>query len=111
MRGPYIAIAGGLLLLGLAVAFMHLPHDHQTQAFRPAKEGDPILSRSIWSYKHTVLGAVGIFLYVGVEVGLASIAVNYFKTQGDEQRQDRFVPGLALLGRRAGWPSARRPGF
>jgi FHS family L-fucose permease-like MFS transporter len=82
VRVPYILIAGGLLLLGLAVAFMRLPHVEQTQAFRPGKQGDPILSRSIWSYKHTVLGAVGIFFYVGVEVGLASIAVNYFKTQG-----------------------------
>jgi FHS family L-fucose permease-like MFS transporter len=29
-----------------------------------------------------VLGALGIFVYVGVEVGLASIAVNYFRNQG-----------------------------
>lgn len=82
VRLPYILIAGGLLLLGLAVAFMRLPHVEQTQSFRPAKDGDAILSRSIWAYKHTVLGAVGIFFYVGVEVGLASIAVNYFNQQG-----------------------------
>jgi len=82
VRVPYLLIAAGLLILGLAVAFMHLPHITQTQSFRPGKEGDPILSRSIWSYRHTVLGAAGIFLYVGVEVGLASIAVNYFKSQG-----------------------------
>ena len=31
-----------------------------------------------------MLGALGIFLYVGVEVGLASIAVNYFKIAGHE---------------------------
>src|ERR1700675_3656357 len=55
VRGPYIAIAGGLLLLGMAVAFMHLPQVTQTQSFRPGKEGDPVLSRSIWDYKHTVL--------------------------------------------------------
>jgi len=82
VRGPYIAIAAGLLILGLAVAFAHLPAITETQQFRPGKEGDPILSRSIWSYRHTVLAALGIFFYVGVEVGLASIAVNYFKTQG-----------------------------
>jgi FHS family L-fucose permease-like MFS transporter len=82
VKVPYILIAGALLLLGVALAFMHLPHISTTQEFRPGKEGDPILSRSIFSYKHTVLGAMGIFLYVGVEVGLASIAVNYFKTQG-----------------------------
>src|SRR5580698_9570277 len=82
VRGPYIAIAIGLLILGVAVIFMNLPAISQTQAFRPAKAGDPVLSRSIWGYRHTVLGAVGIFLYVGVEVGLASIAVNYFLLQG-----------------------------
>ncbi len=107
VRGPYLAIAGGLLILGVTVAFLHLPHVAQTQTFRPAKEGDPILSRSIWAYKHTVLGAVGIFLYVGVEVGLASIAVNYFKTQGvDSAKTASFLVSLywfgALIGRLLG---------
>ena len=107
VRGPYIAIAAGLLILGVAVAFMHLPHISQTQEFRPAKEGDPILGRSIWSYRHTVLGALGIFLYVGVEVGLASIAVNYFKTQGvDSAKTASFLVSLywggALVGRLLG---------
>jgi len=107
VRGPYLAIAGGLLILGIAVAFMHLPHIAQTQTFRPAKEGDPILSRSIFRYKHTVLGAVGIFLYVGVEVGLASIAVNYFKSQGvDSAQKASYLVSLywigALIGRLLG---------
>jgi FHS family L-fucose permease-like MFS transporter len=107
VRGPYIAIAAGLLILGVAVAFMHLPHITQTQEFRPGKEGDSLLSRSIWSYRHTVLGAVGIFLYVGVEVGLASIAVNYFKTQGiDSAKTASFLVSLywggALVGRLLG---------
>lgn len=107
VRVPYLLIAAGLLLLGIAVTFMHLPHIAHTQAFRPAKEGDPILSRSIWGYRHTVLGAVGIFLYVGVEVGLASIAVNYFKTQGvDSAKTASFLVSLywagALVGRLLG---------
>ena len=82
VRGPYILIAAALLILGIAVAFSHLPAIAETKSFRPGKAGDPVLSRSIWSYRHTVLGALGIFFYVGVEVGLASIAVNYFKSQG-----------------------------
>jgi FHS family L-fucose permease-like MFS transporter len=49
VRGPYIAIAGGLLILGVAVALSHLPPIAETKAFRPAKEGDPVLSRSIWA--------------------------------------------------------------
>lgn len=78
VRVPYLVIAFGLIVLGIAVAFMRLPHIEATQAFRPGKEGDPVLSRSIWSYKHTVLGALGIFAYVGVEVGLATTMVLYF---------------------------------
>jgi MFS transporter, FHS family, L-fucose permease len=82
VRGPYLLIAGALLLLGIAVALSHLPPITETRSFRPGKDGSDLTSRSIWSFRHTVLGALGIFFYVGVEVGLASIAVNYFKTQG-----------------------------
>jgi FHS family L-fucose permease-like MFS transporter len=78
VRMPYIVIAFGLVILAIAIALTHLPHLTATQAFRPGKEGDPILKRSIWSYRHTVLGALGIFLYVGVEVGLATAMVLYF---------------------------------
>ncbi len=107
VRVPYMLIAGGLLLLGLAVAFMRLPHITATQSFRPGSENDPILSRSIWSYKHTVLGALGIFFYVGVEVGLASIMVNYFKQQGIPSAAAAssliaFYWGGALVGRLLG---------
>lgn len=107
VRGPYLAIAGGLLILGITVIFLNLPHIAQTQEFRPGKEGDPVLGRSIWGYRHTVLGALGIFLYVGVEVGLASIAVNYFKAQGvDSASTASFLVSLywggALVGRLLG---------
>jgi FHS family L-fucose permease-like MFS transporter len=107
VRGPYIAIAAALLVLGLAVAFAHLPAITETQSFRPGKDGDHLLSRSIWSFKHTVLAALGIFFYVGVEVGLASIAVNYFKTQGmSSLKTASFLVSLywfgALVGRLAG---------
>ena len=35
--------------------------------------------RSVWSYRHLVLGAVGIFVYVGAEVSIGSFLVNYFE--------------------------------
>ena len=82
VRGPYLVIAGALLVLGIAMAFIHLPAIGMTRDFRPSAQGGPSADRSIWSYRHTVLGAVGIFLYVGTEVGLASIGVNYFLNQG-----------------------------
>src|SRR5271157_681205 len=107
VRLTHIFIAAGLLILGLAVAFSHLPAVTRTQSFRPGKEGDGVLGTGIWSYKHTVLGALGIFFYVGVEVGLASIAVNYFKTQGmSTAKTASFLVSLywfgALVGRLLG---------
>lgn len=82
VRTPYLMIAIGLLILGVIVMFLHLPTIQATQEFRPAQDGDALTNRSIFSYRHTVLGAIGIFFYVGVEVGLASIMVNYFQQQG-----------------------------
>ena len=79
---PYVYIAAGLLVLGFAVMFMHLPTINLTSTFRPAKGGDSILERSIWSYSHTVLGMFGIFFYVGVEIALAAICIQYCKAQG-----------------------------
>jgi FHS family L-fucose permease-like MFS transporter len=79
---PYIYIAGALFVLGFAVMFMHLPSIAMTQAFRPAKDGDALLDRNIWSYKHTVLGMLGIFFYVGVEIALAAIGIRFFQEQG-----------------------------
>ena len=107
VRMPYMLIAGGLVVLGVTVAFLHLPSLNQTREFGLDKEGDPAMRRSIWSYRHTVLGALGIFVYVGVEVGLASIAVNYFKLQGmSSAKTASFLVSLywfgALVGRLLG---------
>lgn len=104
---PYLILSAMLLLLGLAVAFIHLPHISPAPALLPGQEDDAALHRSIWACRHTVLGALGIFLYVGVEVGLASIAVNYFRSQGmSSEKTASFLISLywfgALVGRLAG---------
>lgn len=82
VQGPYIVIAAALLMLGIAVMFMHLPAITATREFRPAKAGDPIAGRNIWTYRHTVLGMFGIFFYVGIEIALATDAIKYFNAQG-----------------------------
>lgn len=99
VRMPYILIAGGLLVLGLIVAFLHLPQIEQSEDSEAVGSGGAVASSSIWSYRHTVLGAAGIFFYVGVEVGLASIAVNYFLTQGlNSDKVASFFAGLGSFG-------------
>jgi FHS family L-fucose permease-like MFS transporter len=99
VQGPYIAIAAALLVLGFAVMFMHLPAITLTSAFRPGKDGDAVLDRSIWSYSHTVLGMVGIFFYVGVEISLAAIAIVYFQSQGVSNKETAaFLASFYFVG-------------
>jgi FHS family L-fucose permease-like MFS transporter len=95
VRGPYIVIAAALLVLGFAVMFMHLPAITRTESFRPAKHGDALLGRNIWGYKHTVLGMVGIFFYVGVEIALAANAIQFFFSQGVDSSSLGFIGTLA----------------
>jgi FHS family L-fucose permease-like MFS transporter len=95
VQGPYIVIAAALFVLGFAVMFMHLPAITSTRAFRPATDGDTLLGRSIWSYKHTVLGMLGIFFYVGVEIALAANAIQFFFSQGVDISSLGFIGTLA----------------
>jgi FHS family L-fucose permease-like MFS transporter len=115
VRIPYILIGGALLVLGVIVLFLHLPHIAQPKGTNDGKAGDLIGGSSIWGYKHTVLAAAGIFLYVGVEVGLGSIAVDYFKSLGmDTAKTASFLVSLywggALVGRLLGsWMLTKIP--
>lgn len=72
---PYLAIALALVLLGLAIAMYKLPKIEATQDFRPGTGGK---GDSMWRHRHVVLGALGIFVYVGAEVAIGSFLVNYF---------------------------------
>ena len=65
---------GALVVLAIAVWLTHLPYIEA--GHRPEIHGDS--TRSIWTFPHTVMGAIGIFLYVGTEVGLATTMVLYF---------------------------------
>jgi len=107
VRGPYIAIAIALLLLGFIVMLLHLPTVNLTREFRPTQGGAPVVERSIWAHKHTVLASVGIFLYVGLEISLAANAIRFFNTQGilDNERAGWLAfcyPLSMMIGRFAG---------
>jgi FHS family L-fucose permease-like MFS transporter len=82
LQMPYAYIAAALLLLGFAVMFMNLPAITRSESYRPGADSAASTGRSIWCYKHTVLGMVGIFFYVGVEIALAAICIQYCKQQG-----------------------------
>jgi FHS family L-fucose permease-like MFS transporter len=106
VQGPYIAIAIALFVLGFAVMFLHLPAVTNTREFRPA-DMNALAPRSIWSFRHTVLGMFGIFFYVGVEIALAANAIQFFKAQGIDSRETAallasFYMFAIMIGRFAG---------
>ena len=70
---PYTVIALALLLLAISIAISKLPKI-ETAASRPGEN----VNDSIWKHPNLVLGAIGIFTYVGAEVSIGSFLVNYF---------------------------------
>jgi MFS transporter, FHS family, L-fucose permease len=82
VQGPYIAIACALLALGFIIMGIHLPAINVTRESGSAKDSDALANRNIWTFRHTVLAMVGIFLYVGLEIALAANAIKFFETQG-----------------------------
>jgi FHS family L-fucose permease-like MFS transporter len=69
---PYLGLALALILLAVVIAMFKLPTI-------PGVERD-IRSEnhaSIWKYRHLMLGALGIFVYVGAEVSIGSFLVSY----------------------------------
>jgi len=68
---PYLLLALSLLVLAAIFAFIKLPEISEPDTKEQTNEG------SAWQYKHLVLGAVGIFVYVGAEVGIGSFLINF----------------------------------
>ncbi len=60
---PFVGLMAVIALVTFIVNKLNLPHIEGT-----TNEGGGKLERSIWSFRHLVLGVVAIFVYVGVEV-------------------------------------------
>ncbi len=75
---PYLGLAGALLLGAVGIALCRLPKIEAADASGEGANGTvDHLHASAWGYRHLVLGAVGIFTYVGGEVAIGSLIVNY----------------------------------
>ena len=71
VKVPYLALGLIAVALGTAIAFYKLPAIAHVQHHK-----DEHLE-SIWKYRHLVLAAIGIFVYVGAEVSIGSILIKY----------------------------------
>jgi MFS transporter, FHS family, L-fucose permease len=72
VKMPYLVFALALMALGVAIALFKLP------AIASVEQRSGAGHDSIWRHTHLILGAIGIFVYVGAEVSIGSFLVNYF---------------------------------
>jgi FHS family L-fucose permease-like MFS transporter len=79
---PYLLIALALVILALALATIKLKTTHgiseNTQDFRPGAFSEALARPdSIWQHPWLLFASLGIFLYVGAEVSIGNLLVNY----------------------------------
>lgn len=72
VQGPYLVLAAALLVLALLFAVARLPKiSHADSSDASVADG------SVFAHRHLVLGAIGIFMYVGGEVSIGSFLINF----------------------------------
>jgi FHS family L-fucose permease-like MFS transporter len=73
VKTPYVGLGIALVLLAIAIGSFKLTKIPHAQH----KVGEKV-NDSIWAHPNLILGAIGIFVYVGAEVAIGSFLVNYF---------------------------------
>jgi FHS family L-fucose permease-like MFS transporter len=109
VRLPYLGLGITLLVLAIVLALLKMPTmttNVHTQDFRPGAFDASYPGASIWTHKWLLMGAFGIFVYVGAEVSIGSFLINYFGLPQigalPQQRAANFVTyywGGAMVGR------------
>lgn len=96
---PYLMIAVVLFAIAILFSLIKLPKI-ETEQKTKASTG------SAWQYRHLVLGAIGIFVYVGSEVSIGSFLVNFFNqpeiagfSEAEAGKYVAFYWGGAMVGR------------
>lgn len=108
---PYLVLAGSLIALAVFFKLAKLPqisHDNDpadlSDAAHMGEKG------SIFKQPHLILGALGIFMYVGGEVAIGSFLVNFFGEENIAGMKEHeaaayvsFYWGGAMIGRFIGF--------
>src|SRR5437773_4439447 len=110
VKMPYTVIGIALILLAVLIGAVKLPKI-EAAGSRPGEKIDA----SIWKHPNLLLGAIGIFAYVGGEVSIGSFLVNYFslpEIAGFPAKTAAgfvsFYWGGAMIGRFLGAPLLQR---
>jgi len=118
---PYLGLAAVLFLIAAFFAITKLPQIEAASQSSSTGDGGSFdhHHKSAWGYKHLVLGAVAIFVYVGGEVSIGSFLVKYFSfldsslVESEAGKLVSFYWGGAMVGRFIGSAVQRKinPGY
>lgn len=93
IHDPYMFMAGLLALLAVAILFSPLP---EVRAEEVNTEGDAAAKKSLFQFPHVWLGALCIFVYVGVEVMAGDAIGTYGQAFGLPLDETKFFTGFTL---------------
>ena len=105
---PYLFLTTLLIVIAVLIAAFKLPRHIASEGASASEGGHNYnsLHKSAWHYRHLVLGAVGVFFYVGGEVAIGSFLVNYLSqpfigamTIAEAGKYVSFYWGGAMIGR------------
>ncbi|NHZ33829.1 L-fucose:H+ symporter permease [Massilia rubra] len=109
---PYLMMAALLVALALFFAMARLPAIADSDDAAAADHSDD--KASVTGYRHLVLGALGIFLYVGAEVSIGSFLINFMGEKNiaafSADTAAKYVTiygGGAMIGRFIGFAAMR----
>lgn len=114
VRGPYLVLAAILLIMAVLFYFAKLPKIQHDDV--PTDEQELVLGEqvSVSEFRHLVLGAIGIFVYVGAEVSIGSFLISYLGTSdvanmpaSQAAHYVSYYWGGAMLGRFLGFAVMR----
>ena len=75
VQTPYLALAAALFIIAMLFSVLRLPAVGASEPALASK--DSTRETPVWSHRHLVLGVVAIFVYVGGEVAIGSLLVNF----------------------------------
>jgi len=111
VQDPYLFLAAVLFFIAVIFAMIKLPEIKSTDQLPAYAEKVSFDDNhdSAWAYKHLVLGAIGIFVYVGGEVCIGSFLINFLGepaiaglVEKDAGKYVSFYWGGAMIGRFVG---------
>ena len=78
---PLLFIAMGVFIAAFsAISFIAIPEPH----LRKSTDKKEKFTHSPWNFRHTLLGVIGIFVYVGIEIGIPGTLLFYLADSSEK---------------------------